>query len=67
MMAVAISSGTEFSPGRPTRLFEGSYANSYDVAADGRFLMIRREPQPVVQLNLVQNWFEELETRVPTK
>jgi hypothetical protein len=41
----------------------------YDVAADGRFIMI--EPgQPdtsPAQITLVQNWFEELRRRVPMK
>jgi hypothetical protein len=29
--------------------------------------MIRTEPQPLAQLNLIQNWFEELKARVPPK
>ena len=70
MMAVDISRTPVFSAGRPKRLFERSYlpdALSYDVARDGRFLMIDDEPQPVTHLNLVQNWTEELKARVPTK
>jgi hypothetical protein len=35
MMAVQISTINGFSAGKPARLFEGSYTNSYDVAADG--------------------------------
>ena len=61
MMAVDISTTPGFAAGRPKRLFEGSYLlDSYDVARDGRFLMIKYEPRPVTQLNLVQNWIEEL-------
>ena len=57
--------------GVPRRLFEGEYAADmeksrfYDIAPDGRrFLMIK---QPDVRsLNIVLNWFEELERLVPT-
>ena len=38
----------------------------YDVAPDGWFLMTI-EPMPsITHLNLVQNWFQELERLVPT-
>lgn len=50
-------------------MFEGPYVNvpgfSYDVAPDGRFLLIKgADETPVTQLNLVLNWFEELKQRV---
>ena len=42
----------------------------WDVSPDGqRFLMVKtgeRAPQPVTELILVQNWFEELNRLVPT-
>ena len=42
---------------------------SYDISLDGqRFLMVKeeqREPTPVTELVLVQNWFEELKQKVP--
>jgi Tol biopolymer transport system component/predicted Ser/Thr protein kinase len=47
MMGVAITAGGELSAGRATLVFEGMYhynivpSRSYDVAADGRFLMVR--------------------------
>jgi serine/threonine protein kinase/Tol biopolymer transport system component len=54
-------------------LFEGQYLNSfiyrnYDVAPDGRFLMIQ-EPQESIPLgiNVVTNWFEELKRLVPSE
>jgi len=55
-------------------LFEGAYLSllgtspSYDVSPDGqRFLMLKGEPtQAITQINIVQNWFEELKRRVPT-
>jgi hypothetical protein len=57
-------------------LFEGRYVSSsptrgYDVTRDGRrFLMIQekeRAPIKVSQIILVQNWFDELKRRVPTR
>jgi serine/threonine-protein kinase len=39
----------------------------YDVAADGRFVMVDENENWPRQLNLVQNWFEELERLVPVR
>ena len=76
MFAVPVQSGTTLVAGRPQRLFEfamlppGGGNLPYDIAPDGRFLIIRSdqveagvdtEPQIVV----VQNWFEELKRLVP--
>jgi hypothetical protein len=40
---------------------------SYDVAADGRFLMLEENyPQPATtQLQVILNWSEEVKRRVP--
>ena len=38
----------------------------YDVAADGRFLMIRAQ-QAATSLVVVENWFDELQRLVPTE
>jgi eukaryotic-like serine/threonine-protein kinase len=71
MMVVDIAHSAEFSSGRPKLLFEAPDMNvavdAYDVARDGRLLMIRHEPRVATQLNLVQNWTEELKQRVPTR
>jgi hypothetical protein len=50
-------------------LFEASqFGNWFDVARDGRFLMVKSdESQPISQLNPVQNWVEDLRRRVPAK
>jgi Tol biopolymer transport system component len=65
MMAVDVTATAQFSAGRPRRLFSGQYAaGSFDVGPDGRFLMIKPEPQPVTHLTLVQNWGEEVRRRV---
>ena len=58
--------------GEPQVLFERRYATdlgqaaNYDVGADGRFLMILTdEDSTTTQINMVQNWFEELKRLVP--
>ena len=76
MFAVPVRSGTTLVAGRPHVLFEfampasGGGFRPYDLAPNGRFLIIRSgqaeggvgtEPQIVV----VQNWFEELKRLVP--
>ena len=63
-----------FSRGRPRLLFDGSYtgtfpSRSYDISADGqRFVMVGHElevePQPVISINIVLSWFDELQERV---
>jgi hypothetical protein len=76
VMAVAITTTPTFSAGTPRILFEGPFRidgpfRGYDVTHDGlRFLMVQEVPQPparVSQMVLVQNWFEELQQRVPVK
>jgi serine/threonine-protein kinase len=70
VMAVTIETEPEFRVLDSQELFKGWYKtdifHSYDVAADGRFLMIQdpREPTPV-GINIVLNWFEELKRLVP--
>jgi len=59
---------------RPRKLFEapGYQASSpiraYDLSHEGRFLMVKleqRNPTPVTEMNLIQNWFEELKEKLP--
>ena len=64
MMAVAVDgSGPAFSAGRPVRLFEGRYlddlARNYDLAPDGRFLMIKLA-ETLDQIHVLVNGNEEL-------
>jgi len=57
-------------------LFEGSFTVSaqnpgylqyYGISPDGqRFLMIKQEQTAGAQINVVLNWFEELNRLVPT-
>ena len=77
MMAVAVETETEFSFGAPVELFTGPYlfdatsrSTSYDVARDGRFLMIQPEANAgdaptQSSIVVVQNWTEELKRLVP--
>ena len=71
MIAATIETKPEFRVINFEELFEGRYLttiyHNYDVASDGRFLMIQ-EPQESTPLgiNVVLNWFEELKRLVPT-
>jgi serine/threonine-protein kinase len=68
VFAVAIATDPAFSAGPLVPLFDGPYIDStgrwYDVAPDGRFLMIKPgwlDGAQDVPLNVVLNWFDELE------
>jgi hypothetical protein len=73
MMAVSVSTEGELSFEPPMQLFvattqrilTGSQVSSYDVARDGRFLMIEPLDATGASIVVVQNWFEELKRRVP--
>jgi Tol biopolymer transport system component len=73
MMAVAIDAQSG-KPGASQMVFERDYKQGrsfawYDVAGDGRFLVIG-ESQPQVrltQINIILNWFEDLKRQVPIK
>ena len=76
MMRVSVQTEPDFAAGIPELLFKGPYyygnnMRGYDIAPDGqRFLMIK-EPESSVetlgatQINVVLNWFQELERLVP--
>jgi hypothetical protein len=75
MMSVVMPQGPATAE-RPTLLFDGRYdskegpgASNYDVIPDGRgFVMIRSRESAsrTQQINVVLNWFAELERLVPT-
>jgi Tol biopolymer transport system component/predicted Ser/Thr protein kinase len=76
MMAVPVEFRPTITAGTPRMIFEGKFGASanirgYDVTPDGRrFLMVQQKERPAVSaadMILVQNWFEELKARVPTK
>jgi eukaryotic-like serine/threonine-protein kinase len=73
---VEIETAPSFTPSKPKLLFEqpgycaGDPIRSWDISPDGeRFLMVKleeRKPQPLTEMVLVQNWFEELRRLAPT-
>jgi Tol biopolymer transport system component len=69
LMAVSVPPGPVFSPGDPRPLFSLAGFRSarnraqYDVAPDGRFVMIR-EPSATAGLHYAEHWFDELEARL---
>jgi serine/threonine-protein kinase len=77
MMAVPVETDGEFSFGAPLELFTGPYYfdaasrnASYDVAPDGRFLMIQPQvnagdAESRSRIVVVRNWTEELKRLVP--
>ncbi|HEY7473690.1 MAG TPA: hypothetical protein VH679_01665, partial [Vicinamibacterales bacterium] len=69
MVAVPVEpSATTWKAGSPTELFRGPYAvrdgtlgRQYDVAPDGRFLMLKRADTGIVpHFVVVQHWITEL-------
>ncbi len=58
------------SPGTPSVLFERRYElrpneRGYDLAADGRFIMVRTPDESLPrQITVVLNWFEELQEKM---
>jgi serine/threonine-protein kinase len=78
VMSVPIHVTPAFEPGAPRKILDGSgYAGdgsfasgrTYDVGADGRFLMIKRATSDPggPSLVVVQNWFAELNRLVPAR
>jgi Tol biopolymer transport system component len=68
MMAVRVSNDPDHPFSLPVQLWEHSYLRSetfavYDVASDGRFLMIRQEPNSL-RVIVVENWIEELKAHL---
>jgi serine/threonine-protein kinase len=69
MMAVALPASPDAAPGAPTLLFEGRFesdpfsndATNYDVARDGRFVMVQRDlERGRQQLDVVVGWAGQL-------
>ena len=68
MMRVEITAGETLVVGDPQSLFTGPYVSNrfgrdrpYDVAPDGRFLMIREsDPATASRIEVIVNWFAEL-------
>lgn len=77
MLAVQVQSGSTLVAGRPQVLFETAMSVSvsgwpYDVAPDGRFLVIRSGQTEAgggtaPNMIVVLNWTEEVKRLVPTR
>ena len=74
LMAVEVSSGDELTPGVVTLLFEKSFPisnfvpNRFDATPGGeRFLVLESRGGGAAEIQVVLNWFEELERLVPTE
>ena len=72
VLAVPFNATSELPIGPPEELFTGRYTGSeggglgYDIHPDGeRFLMLQLPEAGLPQINVVQNWFEELKRLVP--
>ena len=65
MMAVAIDTTNGFNFKPAVRLFEASYLRtnqppSYDVTADGRFIMLKPKANMAEPITVILNWGETL-------
>ena len=72
MMAVAVATQPALHASKPELLFEKPYWSrrfypSYDVASDGRFVMIKPNEQVAgaTVMQVVLHWTDELKRRVP--
>ena len=69
IMSTTITPGGEFRFSTPVQLFVSKYTHSlqvptYDVAPDGRFVMLKpRADASATTLNVIVNWVEEVERR----
>jgi serine/threonine-protein kinase len=71
MTAVRLGSGNEIVPVGRERLFDASgflanqFLTMYDVAPDGRFLMLQLDPRPErTDLVIIRNWVQQVKARV---
>jgi hypothetical protein len=67
-MAAPVAAQPHFRAGPEKELFDAAmYDIRYDVASDGRFLMVKTaDPAAYNRIHVVVNWFEELKRLVPT-
>ena len=68
MMVVPVDLEPSFRAGTPELLFDGPYAQSFDVFPDGEHFAMVSIPQVELRdITVVVNWFAELERLVPTE
>jgi hypothetical protein len=74
LMVVDVALGDDFAASRPRELFDGDFVVDntghpyYDVAPDGQSFVMSQTPrdEPLTEIQVVLNWFDELERLVPT-
>jgi hypothetical protein len=69
VMSVPVAIAGDDRVGAARKLFEGDYGPAWDVAPDGRFLMVKGT-SPVGagdRIVVVRNWFTELKQKVPAR
>lgn len=67
MMAVKLRPGPKFPHDEPVEIFSGPYLPDFDIASDGRFLMIKEpasQPRFDDHIVVVLNWFADLEAKL---
>ena len=78
LSSVRVEHGSTWASGTPTTILDrryfagttGASARTYDVSADGRFLMLKDTTDQAASaptIVVVQNWIEELKRLVPTR
>ena len=67
IVSVSINASRGLTFGKPQDWFSGQFVFGYDVAPDGRLLIIKPDPEELASLGLrvVLNWVDELARRVP--
>ena len=71
MMAAEITVTPDLTAGAPRELFpDSSYSRAgifanYDISADGRFLMMKIQNDPITEFHVIPNWFDQLKRIVP--
>jgi Tol biopolymer transport system component len=72
LMVAAVLSTSPMQLQTPTMLFDGGFVpweqnapRTFDVSADGRFLMVEPSPRESQRFNVVLNWVEELKRLIP--
>jgi Tol biopolymer transport system component len=69
IMSIPLTPGAagSLSVGKPSVVYEGRF-ESYDLARDGRLLILRRDPAaPPASIHIVLNWFDELKSKFASK
>ena len=66
MMAATVRTAAGFSFDPPVRLFGGPYAADWDLAPDGRFLLIKNPPDTPVanRIIVIQHWLQDVTSRL---